>query len=145
VTRHGLGGGCTGAAAAFPACRWAILLSMFRFHSNGSLCPPLHPLQLTIEALFLEAAARVVGAAPTHLSQQKGRDLEDLAFDWLLAGDANLAFPDPKNHKNWVRMRGRSRGSGSHCMQLAMAAAAAVAPAAILRHTCWISRNYGSA
>lgn len=59
-------------------------------------------LQLTIEALFLEAAARLVGAAPAHLSQQKGRDLEDLAFDWLLSGDANLAFLDPGKHKNWV-------------------------------------------
>lgn len=58
--------------------------------------------QLTIEALFLEAAARLVGAAPAHLSQQKGRDLEDLAFDWLLSGDANLAFLDPGKHKNWV-------------------------------------------
>lgn len=105
----GVARSCSRSAAPLTACMRphvaAMCASPGRSSAAASLCPTL---QLTIEALFLEAAARVVGAAPTHLTQQKGRDLEDLAFDWLLAGDANLAFPDPKNHKNWVGAAGRS-------------------------------------
>lgn len=56
-----------------------------------------------MEALFLEAAGRLVGAAPRQLSAQKGADLEALAFDWLLGAEANLQYPDPYHHKDRVR------------------------------------------
>ncbi|KAI3439023.1 hypothetical protein D9Q98_001435 [Chlorella vulgaris] len=58
--------------------------------------------RLTIEALFLEGTARLVGAAPGMLSTQQGADLEAVAFDWLLGADAYLSFPDPYRHKDRV-------------------------------------------
>ena len=72
------------------------------------LCPAallpccLSALQLTIEALFLEAAGQLVGASPACLSTQQAGDLEAVAFDWLLGADAYLAYPDPYHHKDRV-------------------------------------------
>ena len=63
---------------------------------------PLPLLQLTIEALFLEAAGQLVGAAPACLNTQQSGDLEAVAFDWLLGADAYLAYPDPYHHKDRV-------------------------------------------
>ena len=66
-------------------------------------CPAaIAALQLTIEALFLEAAGQLVGAAPACLSTQQSGDLEAVAFDWLLGADAYLAYPDPYHHKDRV-------------------------------------------
>ena len=62
----------------------------------------LASLQLTIEALFLEACGQLVGAAPACLSTQQAGDLEAVAFDWLLGADAYLAYPDPYHHKDRV-------------------------------------------
>ena len=60
-------------------------------------------LQLTIEALFLEATGQLAGAAPSVLSAQQGADLEAVAFDWLLGADTYLSYPDPYHHKDRVR------------------------------------------
>lgn len=58
--------------------------------------------RLTAEALFLEATGRLVGAAPTVLTQQQSADLEAVAFDWLLGADSYLQYPDPYHHKDRV-------------------------------------------
>lgn len=75
-------------------------------------------MQLTIEALFLEGTARLVGAAPGMLSTQQGADLEAVAFDWLLGADAYLSFPDPYRHKDRVRLQCRlCSGHPAACRQ----------------------------
>ena len=60
-----------------------------------------------MEALFLEGAGRLVGAAPASLlgsqpASSTAADLEGVAFEWLLCGDTYLAFPDPYRHKDRV-------------------------------------------
>lgn len=45
------------------------------------------PLQLVVESLFLEAALRLVGLNGVVLAPTASRELENLAFDWIMHAD----------------------------------------------------------
>lgn len=73
-------------------------------------------MQLVAECLFLEAALQLISAEPACIAPQQSRDLEALAFDWILHAEKYVDVRYPELHRLRERVvLGASQLLGSLC------------------------------
>lgn len=56
-------------------------------------------MQLIVEALFIEAALRLIGTDPSAIPATQLKELERLAFDWILHGEIYVDNEYPQLHR----------------------------------------------